>query len=378
MSHVNLIGSIVSNPKLLWYITRATGIIALLLLGAIVILGIMTATKSTPAGIGKFIGPDLHRRLSLTTVIFLGVHIVTAILDPFVKIGITTTIIPFVSKYRPLWVGLGTLSFDLMLIIIATSIVRHKFPHSRWKKIHYLSWAVVGLVLFHALGTGSDDKIKIVEIIYVAFVLGVGAFGIFRTSRERGLTPIRKLVAGASLSLVPLAILAWASQGPLKPGWAKSSSSFSILPKSTSLSATTVATTGVISSSSPTTTPSVALPVNGSISGTVVQSQTSAGVVILTLRGSVANSQDYVEVQLNGVPQNGALVLQSSTAYFGTVAKPNTYVGTVSQANGSSLVLSLSGPSGKVLASMNVSLSGSTFSGTFSAPFQFSGSSEGH
>ena len=364
---MNLFAAVVSNTKFLWYISRATGVIALVLLGIVLTLGILTASKSTPLGVGKFIGPDLHRRLSISTLVFLVAHIVSAILDPFVSVGLGATLIPFEAKYRPLWVGLGTVSFDLLLIIVATSVVRHKFNHGIWKKIHYLSWVVVSLVLFHALGTGSDTHIKLVEGIYVLFVLVLGGAGLYRAYSEYGLAKSQRVIAGASLVLLPIVLLGWTVNGPLKAGWAKSSAKgYSIFPTTTSAVAAGL-TSGSSNSNQVASVPAIELPItNGSISGTMTQTQTSSGVVVLVLRGSVANSVDYVEVQLNGVVQEGALSLESSTAFLGTKSSPNIYTGTVTQANGSSLALSLNGPKGSVSANLNVSLSGSSFSGTIS------------
>lgn len=367
MTSFNVLAAVVNNTKFLWYTSRATGVIALILLGTVVTLGILTASKSTPIGIGKFIGPDLHRRLSISTLVFLVAHIVSAILDPFVTVGLGASLIPFAAKYRPLWVGLGTVSFDLLLVIVATSVVRHRFNHGIWKKIHYLSWVVVTLVLFHALGTGSDAHIKIVEAIYVLFVLAMGGAGIYRAYREYGLAKGQKVIASASLVLVPVALLGWAVNGPLKAGWAKSAKGYSIFP-TTTVAVASGTSSNSSASATVSTGPAVVLPItNAAISGTMTQTQTSSGVVVLVLRGSVANSVDYVEIQLNGVVQGGALALESSTAFLGTKTTPNTYTGTVTQANGAALTLSLRGPKGTVSANLSISLTGSSFSGTISA-----------
>lgn len=369
MSFSDLLATISPNTKFLWYLSRATGIVSLLLLGVIVLLGIATATKMTPKGFGKLVGPDLHRRLSITTVGFIAVHVVAAILDPFVAVGIGASLVPFVSKYRPLWVGLGTVGLDLILVVVATSLIRHRLNHGIWKKIHYLSWVIVSLVLFHALGTGSDTQVKLVEIVYVGFILAIGLAGILRVLSENGFTSSKKAIAGLGLLGIPLLLLVWATQGPLRIGWAKSATSFSLLPN------IKPASSGFSTSSSSVNQPgtganigSFTLPVSGNMSGTLVQSQTNSGIAILTLRGTVEGTPDAIAVQLNGSVQEGSLVLESSTAYLGTNTKPNLYTGTVSRASGSTLILALTGPSGSIGARMDVAISGNSFSGTFSAP----------
>lgn len=360
-----LIATLLPNVKVLWYISRATGIVSLVLMGAIVLLGIATASKSMPKGFGRLLGPDLHRRLSITTLGFLAVHIVSAILDPFVAVGVSSTVVPFTSKYRPLWVGLGTVAFDLFLVIIATSIIRHRFNHGVWKKIHYLSWAIVSFALFHAIGTGSDTQVKIVEVIYVAVILLVGIAGAFRAIKEFAFSSSKKAFASVGLLGVPVLLLVWATQGPLKLGWAKVSTGFSFFPSITPSSTTKSNTTATVSTVG---SGSFSLPVNGNISGSLIESQTNSGLAIITMRGSVAGTPDKVAVQLNGSAQDGSLVLQSSNAFFGTSSVPNLYSGTVSQASGSILVLSLNGPTGALRAQLNVTASGTSFSGVFSAP----------
>ncbi len=365
MQGLNLLAAALPNVKVLWYITRATGIVSLMLMGIIILLGLATATKLTPKGFGKLVGPDLHRRLSITTLAFLGVHIASAILDPFVVVGFTSSVVPFVAKYRPLWVGLGTVSFDLLIVVIATSVIRHKFNHGIWKKIHYLSWAIISLALFHALGTGSDTQVKVVEIVYVALIFALGIAGTFRSLREYGFSFAQKITAGAGLFAVPLLLLVWATQGPLRVGWAKAANSFSFFPN------IKLASTGSsVSTSTTVTAPtgSFTLPVSGTVTGSLIESQTSSGLAIFTMRGSVAGTPDKVAVQLNGSVQEGSLVLESSSAFLGTSTVPNLYTGTVSQASGATLVLSLTGPNGTVTAQMNVTVSGTSFTGTFSAP----------
>ncbi len=357
------------NTKILWYLTRATGIVSMVFLGLIVLLGIATATKVTPKGFGKFLGPELHRRLSLTALIFLAVHIVTAVLDPFVKVGWVASLVPFASAYRPLWIGLGTIAFDLLLVVIATSVIRHRFAHGIWKRIHYLSWAIVSLVLFHAIGTGSDVQLKIVEVIYVAFIGALGLAAIFRARRGSALARPQRTMALFGVFGLPVLLFGWAVMGPLKVGWAKASQGFSPFARVASPGATLAGSGGSGGSGSIQGVPaSFSWPLASTISGTISSQVTSSGTTLVTLNGSIANTSDVLKIQLMGHVQGGALVLSSSSGQIGTSADPAIYTGTVAQASGSALFLSIAGPAGTVGAQVTLSISGSTFTGAIQAP----------
>src|SRR5258707_9593610 len=100
-----------AGPSPLWYATRATGVMALVLLTATVVLGVAgTARLATPHW-PRMITAQLHRNLSLLAVAFVAAHVVTTVLDPYAPIGWISAILPFASPYRTLWLGLGTVAF---------------------------------------------------------------------------------------------------------------------------------------------------------------------------------------------------------------------------------------------------------------------------
>lgn len=113
-----------SGTTAFWYASRATGIVALLLLTAVLVLGILVNRQGRLPGLPRFAVTSLHRNISLLAVAFIAVHVVTAVLDTFVSIPLASSVIPFDSGYERLWLGLGAISFDLMLAMIITSLVR--------------------------------------------------------------------------------------------------------------------------------------------------------------------------------------------------------------------------------------------------------------
>jgi sulfoxide reductase heme-binding subunit YedZ len=139
-----------------WYASRATGIVALLLLTAVLVLGILVNRQGRLPGLPRFAVTDIHRNLSLLSVAFIAVHVLTAVLDTFVSIPLAAGIIPFASGYERLWLGLGAISVDLMLAMIVTSLLRGRMNRVLWRAIHllaYLSWPIA---FAHSIGSSKD------------------------------------------------------------------------------------------------------------------------------------------------------------------------------------------------------------------------------
>src|SRR5947209_4073525 len=142
---------------LLWYTTRGSGAVTLILLSSVAVLGILSALRVQSARWPRFLTTGLHRNLALMTLVFLSLHIVTAVVDPFTHLGWAAALIPFSSYYRTLWLGLGVISFELLLAIVITSLVRGFLGHSAWRAIHWLTYAAWPVGVLHGLGTGTDS-----------------------------------------------------------------------------------------------------------------------------------------------------------------------------------------------------------------------------
>jgi methionine sulfoxide reductase heme-binding subunit len=139
-----------------WYASRATGIVALLLLTAVLVLGILVNRQGRLPGLPRFAVTSLHKNLSLLSVAFIAVHVLTAVLDTYVSIPATAGVIPFASGYERFWLGLGAISFDLMLAMVVTSLLRGRLNRVLWRAIHllaYLSWPVA---FAHSIGSSKD------------------------------------------------------------------------------------------------------------------------------------------------------------------------------------------------------------------------------
>ena len=152
--------------ELLWYLSRATGVVSIVLLTAVVVLGMLTAARRRPHTDQATMVMALHRWLGLGVTTFVVAHVVTAIAETYVSIGWISAIVPFTSGYAPVWVGLGTLALDLFAAVAVTSYFRHRLPERTWRVVHLLSYALWPMALVHgiALGTSSEPFLRGVTI----------------------------------------------------------------------------------------------------------------------------------------------------------------------------------------------------------------------
>src|SRR5258708_2813088 len=144
------------NDTVLWYTTRGAGAVSLVLFSGVVVLGVLSSFRFEVPGWPRFLTTGLHRNLALTAVVFLALHIVTAVVDPFTHLRWLAAIVPFDSYYRTFWLGLRGIAFELLIAITVTSLVRGTIGHSAWRAIHWLSYASWPIAVLHGFGTGTD------------------------------------------------------------------------------------------------------------------------------------------------------------------------------------------------------------------------------
>src|SRR5437899_9071253 len=127
--------------SVLWYTTRGAGAVTLILLSSVVVLGILSTLRVQSRSWPRFLTSGLHRNLALVTLVFLGLHIVTAVVDPYTNLGWASAIVPFSSYYRTFWLGLGTIAAELVAAIGITSLARRFIGQRAWKVVHGLAYA---------------------------------------------------------------------------------------------------------------------------------------------------------------------------------------------------------------------------------------------
>jgi sulfoxide reductase heme-binding subunit YedZ len=144
------------NAPVVWYLDRATGIVALVLMTLTLVLGVAVQRQRRLPGLPRSGGMLLHRGVSLVSAVFLAVHVLTAVVDTYVPVGWLALVVPFTSGWRPFAVGLGTLSLDLLVAVVVTSLVRGRIPVRAWRAVHLTSYALWPLAFAHGLTAGTD------------------------------------------------------------------------------------------------------------------------------------------------------------------------------------------------------------------------------
>ena len=169
-----------------------------MLFSIVIVLGVATRLGSSPRWLARFAVAELHRTLSLFAVALLALHVVTAILDPYVTIGWAATVLPFASPYRTLAVGLGTLALDLGGAVLLTSLIRSRLSFRAWRAVHWLAYLAWPAAFAHSLTAGGDLSIWWVALVECACAAMVGTAVIVRlvTRRDPSVPPASRQEAG--------------------------------------------------------------------------------------------------------------------------------------------------------------------------------------
>lgn len=140
----------------MWAFGRASGLIAMLLLTIALLLGIVTRSGRPLPGLPRFSVSVVHRNVSLMAITFLVLHIGTLLLDSYAKLNLTDVFVPFVGADKPLWLGLGTVGFDLFIAVIVTSLLHRRIGTRAFRAFHWLTYAMWPVSLLHGIFDGTD------------------------------------------------------------------------------------------------------------------------------------------------------------------------------------------------------------------------------
>jgi methionine sulfoxide reductase heme-binding subunit len=374
---VGLIAS-ATGGKALWYLTRSTGMVAFLLLTATVAIGVVASVGWTTERWPRFLSQDVHRNLSLFCVGFVGLHVVTTVSDGYVPIGFVDAFVPFLTAYRPLWVGLGALTFDLLVAVLVTSAFRHRIGFSSWRFVHWLAYLCWPIALFHALGSGTDASLPLVVAVNVLCTAAILAVVAWRLATGRSLPAGWRTGAAVSSVVVVVGVAAFAALGPLRPGWSHRAGTSGALLAQLARKNAGGSLTG---STSPTTTPGAsgggssgvpAAPFTDDLTGT--QSSTSPDAqgnvqVTLAMHLKDASSTPLTVVLTGTAVAGGGVSMSSGSVVFGP------YHGTVTALQGGTVSAAVSAPAPTALVlSLNVDQSSGALTGTVTGSSAGSGS----
>ena len=177
----------------LWYLNRGSGAVTLVLLSLTLALGLLSPGGRPARGVPRFVTQALHRHLALLAFVLLGAHIVSAVVDEYVDIAWWQAFVPVGATYEPLWLGLGAVAVDLLLVVAVTSALRQRIGPRTWRLLHRLAWPMWALALSHGVGMGTDlrEGWWLVTVSSAAIVAGALSGGSTACSTTTSTTPTR-------------------------------------------------------------------------------------------------------------------------------------------------------------------------------------------
>lgn len=162
-----------NTTQTLWYVTRAAGLMAYLLLWFSTAWGLAVSSKVLDYLMHRTFTYDLHQFISLLAIGFTALHVVVLLGDKYLPFSVAEILIPFLSPYRPVWVGLGVIGFYLTLLVTVTFYIRKYIGAKAFRAIHLASFlAYIGATV-HGLFAGTDSPLWTTQVMYAGTALVV-------------------------------------------------------------------------------------------------------------------------------------------------------------------------------------------------------------
>jgi predicted ferric reductase len=171
------------STQLWWYVTRSAGVVAYLLLWFSTAWGLAIPSKVVSSALSQEYTFDFHEFISLLTIGFVLLHVSVLMVDRYLPYTLWQVLIPFLSSYRPIWVGLGVISFYLILLVTITFYLRNRIGMKAFRSIHWFSFVAYLGVTLHGLYGGTDSPLAAMQLLY----RGTGLVIIFLTVYWLGL-----------------------------------------------------------------------------------------------------------------------------------------------------------------------------------------------
>jgi hypothetical protein len=291
--------------------------------------------------------------------------VLTSVLDSFAPVSLLDAVIPFRGSYRPFWLGLGALSFDLLLALVVTSLMRRRLGYRSWRAIHWLAYASWPVAVFHGLGTGSDTRSWWMLALTGACIAAV-LFAVFARIASAGSQAPEWLRPGAiaASAAVAAGLVVFTAEGPLQHGWARRSGTpASLLAPHVAASAVRVSTAGASSGHAP-------RPFSATISGTISQTGVTGGAVVDLALNFTGGERGILRVRLAGAPEDGGLSMTGSQVDLTAVGLRSAMAGQIVSLDGSRFDARVRDSSGAQLllrANLNIDSQGGTVTGSLVA-----------
>ena len=177
----------IGSVALTWYVARAGGMVAFVLLTCSVLLGLLLSGRARLDSWPRFALEDVHRFAGVLAGTFVAIHGGALLLDGFMPFSLADLIVPGVAPFRPAATAVGVVAAELLVALAVTNRLRGRLAHRSWRRLHYGAFAVWALALVHGVATGSDADTVWGLAIFVgagAAVVGATVWRILKTTKQ--------------------------------------------------------------------------------------------------------------------------------------------------------------------------------------------------
>jgi sulfoxide reductase heme-binding subunit YedZ len=189
-----------------WYAARAAGVVAYVLLTAVVSLGLAMSSKQHLERWPRFALEEVHRFGGILVGTFVAIHVAAIAIDSYLRFSVAALVVPFVSSYRPLWTACGLVAAELLLALAITNKLRDRIPYSRWRLFHYANFVVWTAATVHGIASGTDRGTWWLVSVQTAATAVVTGLTAWRLRRPLLQASFAGLVAGATAALLAIAV----------------------------------------------------------------------------------------------------------------------------------------------------------------------------
>ena len=197
-----------SEPAVWWYITRASAIVAWILLTLSVLWGILLKTRILRGADNPEWLKVVHRFISGLAMLMVITHMVSLYLDSYIEFTVADLLIPFASEFEPWGVALGVIGMWAMVLVWATSMAMQWIPQPVWKAIHFLSYLSLFAVAMHSGMVGSDVGTPWYTALSLVLITAAAFATIIRVILTKRSTPHTVAKAPTAASGAPIAAAA--------------------------------------------------------------------------------------------------------------------------------------------------------------------------
>lgn len=173
-----------SGSHVVWYTARASGFTALILLTLSMVVGLALSLKLHSPRWPRFLSTELHRFVTLTALVFVALHTVAVMVDPYMHFRLTEVLIPFATSYRPLGMALGITASYLLVAVWISSRLQRRIGWRAWRSLHYAVFVAYAFSALHTILVGEDAAAPWGRWTVVIGIVLVGGLGSLRFLAE--------------------------------------------------------------------------------------------------------------------------------------------------------------------------------------------------